>query len=474
MDDDPKKSLGRIALRRREVKASPPSRGSEDELKELSEKFGVPAVDLLQVCIRLDDLELLPREIARRHVILPLLVREDRLFVAMADPSDRKVVDELEFVTDKKVYPYVALAESLRTTIDEVYKTKATGAEFFVGEKCPPEVVAKAQAQRVSSIPPGSEPPSSTPGHREPRESLPPGEAGIVLDDLAERARGEEVSEDDFGDISEELSAVRDLPPVSETDPSAPTVLVVDDEDDIRTMLLRLFRSKGYKVLVAENGRTALRMVKEHMPDVIVLDAMLPEVHGFEIARRIKASQRYQHVPIVMVSAVYRGWRFAEDLKETWGIEHYIEKPFKIGEVLAAVQQALSKGGDKSGERDRAMNVEAESALQAGVTAYQEGRVEDAVAHLRRGVAIDPLAYRLHFHLGLLYGKQGNVYDAIAEIERAVDLNGRHYPALKNLAVLYQKAGFRNKATETWQRALIAAPDEPTRESIRQHLVSLI
>ena len=65
----------------------------------------------------------------------------------------------------------------------------------------------------------------------------------------------------------------------------------------------------------ADRGLTALRLVKERHPDLIVLDAMLPEVHGFEIARRIKGSQRYGSIPIIMVSAVYRGWRYAEDLK---------------------------------------------------------------------------------------------------------------------------------------------------------------
>ena len=53
--------------------------------------------------------------------------------------------------------------------------------------------------------------------------------------------------------------------------------------------------------------------------DSAVLDAMLPELHGFDICRRIKASARYGHIPILMISAVYRGWRFAEDLRELGG-----------------------------------------------------------------------------------------------------------------------------------------------------------
>jgi tetratricopeptide (TPR) repeat protein len=100
--------------------------------------------------------------------------------------------------------------------------------------------------------------------------------------------------------------------------------------------------------------------------------------------------------------------------------------------------------------------------------------MDTAIGHLQRGTQIDPLAYRLHFHLGLLYGKRGQLYDAIQELETALDINGRHFPALKNLAVLYQKAGFRNKAIETWERALAVAPDDATRQSIKEHLLGLL
>jgi DNA-binding response OmpR family regulator len=212
--------------------------------------------------------------------------------------------------------------------------------------------------------------------------------------------------------------------------------------------------------------------VKEYAPDLIVLDAMLPEVHGFEIARRIKGSQRYGQIPIIMVSAVYRGWRYAEDLKQTVGVDAFIEKPFKIAEVLAAVEACLSPGKDQAPRPD--VSGEAEEALNAGVAAYKAGRLDEAIGHLARGVQIDPLAYRLHFHLGLLYGKKGQVYDAISELETAVKINAQHFAAVKNLAILYQKAGFRNKAVETWERALSLASDEPTRLSIKEHLLNLL
>jgi Tfp pilus assembly protein PilF len=66
------------------------------------------------------------------------------------------------------------------------------------------------------------------------------------------------------------------------------------------------------------------------------------------------------------------------------------------------------------------------------------------------------------------------VYEAVSELETAVSVNPQHFPAVKNLAILYQKAGFRNKAVETWERALALAPDEATRLSIKDHLVRLL
>jgi DNA-binding response OmpR family regulator len=220
----------------------------------------------------------------------------------------------------------------------------------------------------------------------------------------------------------------------------------------------------------------ALRLVKDHVPDLIILDAMLPEIHGFDIARRIKGSAKYGAIPIVMMSAVYKGWRIAEDLKANYGVEAFLEKPFRVTEVLEIVQKLLAQSeGQTTPDRDpEHLSAEAESALTEGIAAYKAGQIDPAIEHLKRGVAIDPLAYRLHFHLALLHGKKGNVYEGIQELERAIDLNPRHFPALKNLAVLYEKAGFKNKAVEMWERCAAVAPDEPIRTSVRDHLRGLI
>jgi len=439
-------------------------------LKALSEQHGIPGIDLAQVCLRLENLELLPREIAEKHMILPVLVRDDRLFIAMANPREKKVIDELEFVTGKKVYSYVALEGPLSAVIQEAYEKKARGEDYYIGPSCPPETLEKlgitGEGTEIEGLP------FQLP---EP-EGRPLDAPGVVVDDeVGALSRREDIEESGFGETSPELSVVTDLPDhgssPAATETSGKTILVVDDETEIRKMLVRLLTRSGHHVVEADRGLAALRLVKERKPDLIVLDAMLPEVHGFEIARRIKGSQRYGHIPIIMVSAVYRGWRYAEDLKQSCGVDHFIEKPFRIGEVMAAVDASLRKQApaetpDVSGE--------AEAALNAGVEAYKAGRLDEAIEHLKRGVGVDPLAYRLHFHLGLLYGKKGRVYDAIGELETALEINSRHFPAVKNLAILYQKAGFRNKAVEMWQRALSIAPDDETRQSIREHLLNLL
>jgi hypothetical protein len=119
-----KKQLGRILLKQKAVSPEQLDKALESTggrlasklledgaisglaaLRALSEQHGIPGLDLDQVCVKLSDLELLPREIAERHLILPVLSRGERLFVAMANPKEKKVIDELEFVTGKRVYP---------------------------------------------------------------------------------------------------------------------------------------------------------------------------------------------------------------------------------------------------------------------------------------------------------------------------------------------------------------------------------
>jgi DNA-binding response OmpR family regulator len=478
-----RRALGRIALQQRPVVQPRSAAAAQDSgqvdlaaLKALSEQHGVPGIDLSQVCIRLSDLDLLPREIAEKHGILPVLVRDDRVFLAMILPGEKHIIDELEFVTGKKVFPYVALAQELTRALASVYELKGRGEKFYIGPRCPAETLKRMGVEVQEAQ---DEPEELSALVSEPAEAGQQQDPPVVLSDPTPPPDITEISDSEFPNTSEELSVVTDMPEAAAAGRKAAaagvrTILVVDDEVDIRKMLKRLLTERGYEVLEADRGLQALRIVKDRVPNLIILDAMLPEVHGFEIARRIKGSQRYGHIPIIMVSAVYRGWRYAEDVKSSYHVEAYIEKPFRIAEVLKAIESVMSNEAKQPKPDEAGSSAGAEQALAEGVAAYQAGNIDLAIEHLNRGVGIDPLAYRLHFHLGLLYGKKGLVYEAIQQLETALSINNKHFAAMKNLAVLYQKAGFRNKAIEMWERALSAAPDDATRQAIKDLLLNLL
>ena len=495
MSDD-KKQIGRILLKRRLISQDELDRqvaaqksakdgiplasriagsGAVDEtevLRALSEQLGVPGIDLHQVVISAEHLDLVPREVAVASKILPVLARDGRLFLAMANPADKRVIDELEFVTGRRVYPYVAISTTLEKAIREAYDAKESGHPFYAGSAAPKDALARVEA---------------TPQRRE-RDSVVPGRAASVVVDqkMQDAAAVGEFSESDFGSLGEEVSRVELLPDelrlagLSPTRPALPanstgkTILVVDDDAEIRQMVRRLLQAKGHQVIEADRGLVALRLVKEHTPDLILLDAMLPELHGFEIARRIKGSEKYGSIPILMMSAVYRGWRIAEDLKANYGIEDYLEKPFKIAELVAKIARLLDRDASSIPHDPEQINRNAAKFLEDGIAAYRAGDTQDAIAMLQKGIAIDPLAYRLRYHLALIYGKLGQFYDGITELERAVDLNPKHFPALKNLAVLYEKAGFKNKAVEMWERCVHVSPDEDTRSTIKTHVLKLL
>ena len=482
--DGNKKQLGRILLQRKLVTADEleglleQQRGTgsrlastvadsgiveaADLLSALSEQQGLPAVDLRRVVIELVNLALVPVDIARQHVILPLLVNEDRLFLAMADPDNKRVIDELEFVTGKRIFPYVALHGALRDVIEAAYEQASRGVAQYMGPLV--DQSEDAELERRPSMLPGKDVALVT-GGGEQRE----------LDDelsrphLLDRANMPPM-DDAFQGVATEEHAIPE--PATKK-----RILVVDDSDDIRQLLTRVFRERDFEVFESARGLDALQKVRDHIPDVMVLDAMLPEVHGFDICRRIKGSRRYGHIPVIMVSAVYRGWRFAEDLRRSYGVDEFLEKPFRIGEVVAAVERALSGTSHMHGRADDDnddLQGGAGEHLRAGIEAYSRGDTDTAIEHLKKGIGIDPLAFRLHYHLGLLYGKQDNVFEAIQALETAADLRPRDFSTLKNLAVLYQRAGFRLKATEMWERALGSAPDDDTRANIKSHLMSLL
>ncbi len=117
---------------------------------------------------------------------------------------------------------------------------------------------------------------------------------------------------------------------------SMPHVLLIDDEEALRASLSYALIKEGYQVTTAGDGQTALKLFHKQVPDVIILDLMLPGIDGMELCWRIRA---FSNIPILMLTAK------DQDIDKVWGLEagadDYITKPFNTRELLARIKAVL-------------------------------------------------------------------------------------------------------------------------------------
>jgi DNA-binding response OmpR family regulator len=408
----------------------------------LGRQLGVPPVDLSKTEIDLGLLDVMPLELCERHLVFPVRVEGTRLQLAMADPLDRIVISEIEFKTGVRLAPLIALESSVKNAVIEARRAVKSGQR---------QITPSVQKVRAATPPPAPAPEEEKP-------------VPVVPLEEKERAVFETLAGSPLTQVPVP-SSVR-VPVVEELQ----TILAVDDDPSVLQLMEQVLQSRKYRVVTARSGREALTKVRETMPDLVVLDGMLPEVHGFEICRQLKTSERFRHIPVVMVSAIHTGWRFAADVKEKYGADDYLEKPFEPPELLRRVESLLTRAPAVSPTSEAAARLQ----LKEGVVALKQERVDDAIAAFDRGLAIDQFNDLLHYYQALAYEKKGMVFHAIDHYERAVHITPDFYDAITALATLYQKQEFWRKAVEMWEMALTATRDEAVRARIKDHLLSLL
>ncbi|MGA2229644.1 MAG: response regulator [Tepidisphaeraceae bacterium] len=136
-------------------------------------------------------------------------------------------------------------------------------------------------------------------------------------------------------------------------------ILVVDDERDIVDLVRYNLTKNGYDALVATDGAEALQIATRELPDLIILDLMLPGIHGTEVARRLKGDTRTAHIPIVMLTA--KGEETDVVVGLTLGADDYVTKPFSIKILLARLATVLRRAESSGGAE-----AEAGASLTAG------------------------------------------------------------------------------------------------------------
>jgi phosphate regulon transcriptional regulator PhoB len=198
-------------------------------------------------------------------------------------------------------------------------------------------------------------------------------------------------------------------------------VLVVEDEKDIVELLRYHLEREGYQCLQAADGSTALRLTRQHRPDLLILDLMLPGLDGLEVCRQLRRDAATAHIPIIMLTAK------AEEVDRIVGLEvgadDYVVKPFSPREVVARVKAILRRAQETPGP----------SVRRIGGLELDEGK--HLVAVMGRSVELTAKEFGL---LGALVRANGRVlnreqlleavwgYSGAAEIEsRTVDVHVR-------------------------------------------------
>ena len=118
-------------------------------------------------------------------------------------------------------------------------------------------------------------------------------------------------------------------------------IMIVDDEEDIRVSVGQIFEVSGYEVIKAEDGNDCLNKLERTIPDIVILDIMMPGLNGWDVAAQIKENSEWSEIPIVFLTAK------GDEMSIGMGglaSEEYVVKPFDIIKLKERVEEILNKG----------------------------------------------------------------------------------------------------------------------------------
>lgn len=125
-----------------------------------------------------------------------------------------------------------------------------------------------------------------------------------------------------------------------------PRILIVDDEQDLLTILKIGFEAAGFEVLTASDGEQGLTLARKHIPDLVVLDLMLPRMDGYKVCRALKFDERYKRIPIFILSA--RSGDTDRRLALELGADEFHTKPYETQALIARVRARLDARSGRS------------------------------------------------------------------------------------------------------------------------------
>jgi CheY-like chemotaxis protein len=118
----------------------------------------------------------------------------------------------------------------------------------------------------------------------------------------------------------------------------AKKILVVDDENDLLLVTLLRLKHVGYEAFGAANGREALDLTRQKMPDLVLMDVLLPVMNGDEVAKALKKEESTKHIPIILISA---DAKFLEEKFAASGADGHLTKPFKSSDLIDLIKKYI-------------------------------------------------------------------------------------------------------------------------------------
>jgi len=196
------------------------------------------------------------------------------------------------------------------------------------------------------------------------------------------------------------------------------TVLIIDDEHDLIELVRYNLENEGYDVIEARDGSSGFDLARRRLPDLIVLDVMMPQTDGLEVCRRLRADPRTHRVPVIMLTA--RASEADRVVGLELGADDYVVKPFSPRELVARVKAQL---------RRSAQDAEPRGVLRVGPLVIDAHRHEVTYDGQRR--ALTATEFRI---LSLLAGRPGRVFSRddivssamgrdVAITDRAIDVH---------------------------------------------------
>lgn len=119
------------------------------------------------------------------------------------------------------------------------------------------------------------------------------------------------------------------------------TILIADDEPNIVISLEYMLQQSGYDVQVAHDGQEAIDAIKQRVPDLLLLDIMMPRLSGYDVCQKIRESEAWRDIRIIMLSAKGREVEIAKGL--ALGADAYVTKPFSTKELLDQIRAQLGE-----------------------------------------------------------------------------------------------------------------------------------